>query len=88
MLHLDVSFDLHFLLNTFGRSFLKDVVIVVYAVVYKLFVTFEPFIVIIDFVVYLAQAHIAPRAVSHTFQHHSVSHSVSPINWRFTWHQV
>ena len=40
LLHLDVSFDLHFLLNTFGRNFLKDVVIVVYAVVYKLFVTF------------------------------------------------
>ena len=40
LLHLDVSFDLHFLHNTFGRNFLKDVVIVVYAVVYKLFVTF------------------------------------------------
>ena len=59
------------------------------AVITLLYVTFEPFIAFVTFVVYLAQARIAPRAiVSHTFQQHSVSHSVSPIKWRFTWHQA
>ena len=95
LLHLDVSLDLRFLHNTFGRNFLEVVVIVVYAVVYKLFVTFWPVIVIIDFVVHLAQARIVPRAiVSHhvsatqrfTQRVTAAFHcSVSPINWRVTW---
>ena len=49
LLHLDVSLDLRFLHNTFGRNFLEVVVIVVYAVVCELFVTMEPFVVYFTF---------------------------------------
>ena len=41
LLHLNVSLDLHFFLNTFGNDVLEDVVILVHAVITSLFVNME-----------------------------------------------